>query len=1477
MLTSTDKIEVDGTEYSINDEFRDQAIQLADSLSLDEVEAARLLVRGQIRSQELDRPPISCAIIDFHEYRTFLVDALRLALKLSFDADLQDEDRDEIRRRVAHVVEDSSSRKTQRSSFAQRCLATLSQIEQWLNKLAEQAQKYAAVGQVSSPDHDEVMGIQQHNLTQQHESIGTILAYLVKLNYTSLEDLRSLLAQMRQVDKWNSIAIHYVPSMISFFSQYGSANGAASHSDARSIHRTLLESRDSNPWPLRNLQAAATTWWLAEYNSWYFDMPSDHVAIEDEDAETEERIRSEALSQALQHGAFQCTLSICSQIRSSDWYDPARIELIRSLLNDAPVLPFEPATISPYFREIVMEHFEMFTYAFIAHMPDALRKFKIEEEDQRRRLLSGFPTNGPGEVGENERHLERFFVIMSYAFEGRPDAASEFWVDTDSNLYGFLQWFSRRTSTPVVGAFCEMLRAVSEGQDCAVSAHQFLIDGASGTSGRIRRSATISWAQILDELEFYASKVRESPSTNLATSYNGKPKAVDIDEPETPAMLECYLRLVAHLCDQSEEVKSWILSHTSNKIIDTMFLLSHNTVPSRIRACAYSCLRAFLNPEVPEITNIIWNALDQWVSSGFSSGGNIPRPTRVANISTWAEEVTFEAISNNFTEMNSFVMLLTSLISASDAVSELHDTLPFPEQLGSSYRMPGIEPYIDLVLGKIFANKLPNLDVLQSRILGTSVFNFIQTCLSTFNENLIILAHRTGMALDDAINASSLLSYVRSHPFSRVIEWMFNERVIAALFPLAHQDISEIVSAQEDSPLVLSLLGTIQAINLVMDLQSTYLDIVRPLIKTQSHSHRQPVSNPALASFEDAVSNHLRVIADLAYYSGSGRQQLALDSMDLLKKFATSRKLNAPQSAKVGSRVMSNRLIGVLQGNNDVEAIAKSMSQSLSWDDRELDFGPSAPGYRSKYAILDFLEQTLSANPSQPNLAHALLGFMCNSFTVSVEPSSVFANHAALFHTVLALCVEYPDWIVDRMAYFTLDLRCKAASIINSLWTSPLTSGLVLAELKELAVLRALWSRTGLVDAETPWESGPARSSLFFYEGGSTTFELYVKERGYLFALAAAEFRLASGEATSLWKSQLLSTVFGTSIIEGVEQPNAMIFDMLDFLELETANGPSQPETPLLEGTNLSSFIDSEDEKPDCFNVKLLSLLLALKVRQMKKNGGLPDQAAEDRATTENFQTLACFEGLNNYGTLEEERLRALSSWSDLVVVLVRNCSTESSDRAAMALQALQTISPRLEYYATLNKIETQIFASLVQTLLNELEVKSTVLQAGRAGEIASDKLYQLFKISLRAIGNPDTSTHLHESFYSICYRYLTSIAETSSGPAARRQLSTQTIKAAGDTLIDTVCEDAYGAAGTCSIAALLLLDALARLAVEDNSQYMLDSLARSNFVSVIVETIADMPGELNRAAPSGNLPPFLFPIPPSLPSHPPPKPTLTP
>jgi nuclear pore complex protein Nup205 len=151
-----------------------------------------------------------------------------------------------------------------------------------------------------------------------------------------------------------------------------------------------------------------------------------------------------------------------------------------------------------------------------------------------------------------------------------------------------------------------------------------------------------------------------------------------------------------------------------------------------------------------------------------------------------------------------------------------------------------MEPYVDFVFRVLSQKSQELLEPAQLRATRLSCLEFALTCLSTFNEDLIILGNESNIAIDVAMPTTDLAAYVRLHPFARVMEWMFNEKVISTLIRTIHQDSASLGSASPESPLVLSILRGVQVMIKALDLQETYLHLVRPLIQSSKPSQRRP-------------------------------------------------------------------------------------------------------------------------------------------------------------------------------------------------------------------------------------------------------------------------------------------------------------------------------------------------------------------------------------------------------------------------------------------------------------------------------------------------------------------------------------------------------------------------------------------------------------------------------------------------------------
>lgn len=1434
----------------MNKEFQESAIQLAETLDLDELASARLLLESQEDADSLARANVASAVIQFHEYRQSSLECLRLLLRQSIDLEREEDIREVSRQLLSLILETKDGPARNGSLYAQKCLGAMVGIEKWLQLLGERRQGDLALGQTPSEEQHEIMDFQQQSLAQQHESLGAIVQHLVKANYTGVEDFHKLLEHLPRLDRMNNLALHYIPTIIAFTFQCGSPEGSADLREARALNSKILEHKDSAPWALRDFQAATITWWLAEYSARYLEAPTGSP-LQNVDLEAEARARTDAFFQALQDNAFQCTLSICVQATPNEWYDPTRNGLIHAVLQDYPALSHGLTLPSPYFRRLLMEQFESFADAFISSMPDTLRRFKSEEDTQRIQFFSKLQTNMPGSIAEQSFHLERFLTIISFAFDQRTGAAQAFWSDTDSNLYGFLQWASRRQSTPCIGASCEMLRSICQGEECAAAAHRFLLEESTFTSAKMRRLTSLSWAQIFEELNIFTFKSREQPLA-LRSANQYASNTDNIVEPESSYMLENYLRLMSHLCSESAEVRSWIMSQNDFPILEVLFQLCNVEVSSTLQACAFTVVRALLTDKSDELGMTIWTTLDHWMSGKLPSTSSVPKS--VMNTAARPIELAFDAIARDLEQTKDFISLLHSLVSPSIQDTELNDQLPFPEGLGSAYRMPGIEPYVDFVFGRVFALTSPrHEEPLRRRILTWNILSFAVVCLDTFNENLVVLANRSNIPVDEAMNTSSLLTYIRLHPFSRVMEWMFNDRVLAALFSSSHHDVDEVASASPDSPLILSLVSTINVMILVMDLQTTYLDIVRPLIKIQSVGRRQPVLNPSLASFEDSVALNLDLIPDLGLYAGVGNQDLAVASLKLLGKLASSRKLNTYSSPGQGQTLHGNRLISIVEQHDDLHRIARSLNLAMQFDARELGQGSDAPGWIIKSVILDFLIHCLSTSPDRPTLAHAFLGFSCRGTTLDVEADSLFANGSSLFHAVLHLVVEYPDGDDGTMQAWSLGLKQKAMQVLSFLWTSSLSSIFTLSELRSSDFLFALFLRQTAMGLDTMWDERAIEDPDFMFTESAEALEHYLWQRCSLLEYTSTEVRLVAVEGVPSLKARIFSTLLGsTSTPEGEQIPNLTMFDLFDFIELDFNHGISYPPLKCFAGLDFSVSVGTGYQKNVALSdIRLIHEMITLRLNELRRSGRFQDPNEEQRAGEEAQHILLFFQSENSRLNLTSAKLQTMKAWADLLTLAIGTCELDAGGKAALILQALQLITPKLEEYALTNAREAVDVAKLILALLFQLDFEASALDRSRAGDAANDRLFQVFRAGLRAINGPQVDVQLREVLYKNCYRYLSGMAQASDAALHHRH-GTQIVKTTGEKTIDIICDDAYGASGTCRISALLLLDALAGLAKLEDSNYIVDSLMRTNFIQVLVESIENIPQELRETSGKG-------------------------
>ncbi|THC96789.1 hypothetical protein EYZ11_003714 [Aspergillus tanneri] len=1340
------KITVDEIQYSINEEFQQGALQLADALNIDELEAAVLFLNAQEDAQSLDRSPLIAAIMRFHERRHFLLESLRLIFQESFEVE-RETDQVLMQEILAFVVEIKDGPLRNASLFTRKCMTSMEDIEKWLSLLSEQIQKVSIVGQSEDLDIMEAIEYQRSSLQQQHESLGAILCYLFK-----------------------------------------------------------------GP-------------------GWDFDGPSSPIPGVDFGKEAEERTKM--FMSALDDGALDFMLAICSGVNDEEWADPARSELVALLLKES-ASSFLEDSCSGYFKTLLMGNYEVFAESCIANMPDAVRMLKSEEDSQRldqiTALRDGLTSSLHRGLVEARTHLETFLVIMAFSFEHRPDAAQEFWADPDGNLYGFLQWASKRQTVPRVSAFCELMFSISGGEDNAAAAYRFLSEEDKFVASKFKRSTSMNWSQMFAELQLYATRVTEKPpSASHAILRARKSEPSDMSEPESPVMLTCYLRLIGHLCRESATIREWMLHHPTFSIVTTLLTLSSGPIPTHLRATVFTTLSALMTGRTSFNGNEMWLSIDQWISGGSMSTSGLGKVPLASNPLVWHEQQAFQKIGESFDQANAFVGLIYSLVSPTADLEANHLALPFPESLGSSYRMPGIEPYIDFVMGQALSRKVPDLNERQVRLLTYNCLNFVVTCLKLFNENIVTVLSQPPASSDSTPKTSSLLTYVRLHPFARVAEWLFNEEVIKSIFATAHQDVTDVAKAAGDSVLVLSLVRSLEVMDLMMDLQSTYFNIVRPLIVSQPGGSRNNVANSALAAFEDNILNNLTIIPALCLYCSTGHEQLTVTSMALLEKLSSSKKLNKVSSPELAKWRSSNKIIEVLSSEVDVDSVSRPLVSQMQPDLRELDFGAKSSGYIIRESLLALLNSCLGMITDQPTVAHLLLGFSSVGNTLDVPSDGLFSRGASLLHAIIGFLQSYPDEADGNILPWMVHLKRMALEVLKHLWSSKLSSYFTLSEMRSYNFLPNTLTSQPIVGLHTPWDGLPIVTEEFWVSNSTTALAEFLLYRSYLYGYAATEIRSATKLGSPTLQAHIISTLLGNSAVEiGDCIPTPTVFDLFDFVDLDIRHPLQPPVLRLLDGINVDVCAKPRaDDSLVIYNLAELEELIQVKKEDLAANGQLRPQDEEHFVAEAENLTLF-IQSVNQFRQINYNRYLALRSWTELITTMLTCSGLDGGRKSTFILHSIQLILPKLDAAVEDDTLEAVELARLAETLVSELDSTATDgTLARRSGDVIDEKLHQLFQICVRGIILATGNTNLRETFYNICSHYIARIISPDTAQGSMKQHSQQVIKTAGPALIEAVCDDAYAA-----------LD-------KQEDSTLAELISQSNYLSLFLDAIRTLHVEL--------------------------------
>ncbi|TKA29165.1 hypothetical protein B0A50_03675 [Salinomyces thailandicus] len=1431
-------VKIQDVEYKINDDFRQAAILVADELDLDELESAKLCIEAS--PEDLSQVDVALpyrALLRFHDYRLTLLQCLRLILQQRDELGDLAEDQKALFEAVADDLFKGTDGRAEGSTIWRKCVAGLSEVENALKKVDDHAQTALMTGQALDEQTAEAMALQRLFLSRQHEAIASIMTTLLRVAPIQEPDMREFLSKAASLEASLDLSVHYLPIMVGASTTFGSEDRTQA-ATARNLHNLFATGPAQLQWKQSGLKAAATVCWLAEYSARFADPTADPM-LRVADRQQAEQERSDLFVHGVKNGAFHLLLAACKYTKPEVWHDPAKLGLVNYLLADAPAIPVEAQPASEYFAVLLGKGLQSFTNALISNMPDVIRRIKNDEDDQRR-LKFSMPLNEPSRY---EPDLERFIVIMAYAFQNDPDAAQDFWSDKDSNLYGFLRWVSQRLPTPRVAAFCELLTSTASDTSSANAAHRFLLEDTTMVSGRMRKTYSVSWAQIFAELDTYASSIREKPAMLQAAGQDvSSPGAEHVEGIETGIMLEAYLRLAAHVCRTSPEARNWLLREQNFHLGDNMRCLAGSGIEGRIRASCVNMLSAMLVDKTSDVNDGMWVLLDDWISAGGPPDAIASRPQALGRAAP-SERHYLQRFNDRPETATAFVALLNGLITPPTVQAEPSlDLLPFPENLGAAHRHAGIDAYVDFAVGNVFrqlqGHMAAGADDAEISVLGYACLEFIVQALATFNEDLVLLANTTDIAVDSAIKTSSLAAYVRLHPFARVMEWLFNSNVISALFSFAQQDIGLLNNLDARTPKAQATLKAVQVMNLAMKLQTTFFDIVRPLVKMHSSNKATPVANAALASFDEVVLSQIGRITDITTFTTCTHVDLSLESLALLQKLSISRKLSDTTNAGPARERVGSRLISALSSVSD--AVGMQLGECFTIYQFDLESGEEPVKLIKARAILDLLSGGLNASPTKPTVAHILLGFQCKERTVEVAPHSGFADSQSLFHGIATCAATAPVAIEPSNVSWLLAVKRGCLDVLLKLALSPLTANVVRKELRDMDFLDASAMHQIPTALNALWDSRPSTDPEALLDTSAVAITNFLHVRELFFLHAALELRVVVEMRAYSVQERIVSALRGAIRAVDQDMPVLSIFDLFDFVDIETA--PALEVSPkYLADLDLSVCLKDDVEVGTAFDLHMAEELFILRRRELAMNGTIKDAAEGQQLDDEIRATLASLASQNSWRSIQGARLSTLEAWTDLLSSLVGSSGLEPTEVAALALHGLQVILPKFEKALSDSLESAALLAKLTLALVPV--VTATERQATQQNaDTAHERLLSAFRVCLKTLTDSSTDLALRD----VCYRTCCAVAEsmplrsadgrTSPSPHAKQLM--QLAQTAGDRLLTVITEDAFSGRGSTRVSALLFLDALvAVFQAARVSSSIFRALSKLNFLPVLIDS----------------------------------------
>jgi nuclear pore complex protein Nup205 len=212
MSQNPGKVKVLDEEYSINKDFQETVLRLADELDLDEVEAAKVLLEAEEDQDVLGRSLLECGVIRFHQQRKYLLNCMRLCIQIAKDDELEGLVQDFFGGFVTQNIYGAAApckKSPERAKrIIPRCVAAMQDIKAWLQMISDKMTTTAVMYQanvVQPLEFQEAIEFSRVSLVQQHENLALILCSAIEDRQAEVKDFEDFLKLLKRIEKYDNL------------------------------------------------------------------------------------------------------------------------------------------------------------------------------------------------------------------------------------------------------------------------------------------------------------------------------------------------------------------------------------------------------------------------------------------------------------------------------------------------------------------------------------------------------------------------------------------------------------------------------------------------------------------------------------------------------------------------------------------------------------------------------------------------------------------------------------------------------------------------------------------------------------------------------------------------------------------------------------------------------------------------------------------------------------------------------------------------------------------------------------------------------------------------------------------------------------------------------------------------------------------------------------------------------------------------